>query len=688
MVGTRIHGRREVLLDDRRLFEAATTRSALEAGWSRVWANGGAAGGDGVTVQRFLSRAPSAIGRLANDLREGRYRPSPFRFVDIPKRNGGTRRLSIPCVLDRIVQTAVAQTLSPLLEEEFEDASFGYRPGRSVGQAVERVGALRAAGYRHVVDADIDGYFDAIPHDLLIGRLGESLTDGPLTRLIGLWLADYAPHGRGVPQGSPLSPLLANLFLDRLDEKLSTKGARIVRFADDFVVLTATTGGAAEALERVRQLLWEHGLKLNAEKTRVTDFDRGFRFLGHLFLRSLVLKAEDEDAANDVDALLAEVGRHDAEDEERRVAAAETLAEQEGRGFSPGLRNLYITERGRRLGIRNQAFVVEELRARPQRGEEPAEEDWCELIAVPHQRLDRIDLHPGVGYTPAALEHALATDTVVAFVDGYGATKGLLAPTLGERAERHLAQAAVLNDPERRRAMARTIVEGRLRNQRSLLRKLLRETDSETPDVVEAIAELTHLIGRGDTSRIRQAPTIPALMGYEGAAAAAYWKAIGRLCHPEFRFAKRERRESVHRAGIALDVLAWLLNRDTRVACQRAGLHPGFGVLHEASDHQDACVYDLMEEMRTTCIEGLFVYLTNRRILRTEMFVEEGQGVRLLPEGMQALIRAYETRMNMLTAVADRSRRVTFRRLLVEQAFAYARSCETGEPYQPHVAKN
>ncbi|CAG0997534.1 partial CRISPR-associated endonuclease Cas1, partial [Myxococcaceae bacterium] len=350
--------------------------------------------------------------------------------------------------------------------------------------------------------------------------------------------------------------------------------------------------------------------------------------------------------------------------------------------------NLHVTERGRRLNIRNQAFVVEEPRSLGAGATPDGTEEWFELLAIPHQKLDRIDLHPGVDYTPQALEHALATDTVVAFVDGFGATKGFLAASLGERAGRHLAQAAVALDTGRRLDFARAIVEGRLRNQRSLLRKLLREIDSPPPDATHAIAEITHIIGRGDTSRIRHAPSIAATMGYEGAASAAYWKAIGRLCDPSFAFQTRARRQREHRAGIALDFLAWLLHRDARVAVTRSGLHPGIGALHTSSDNQDACVYDLMEEFRATMVEGLFVYLTNRRILRADMFVQEGDALALRQEGQHALIRAYESRMNMLTAAHDGRRRVAFRRLLVEQAFAYAKACETGVAYQPHVAKH
>ncbi|MHB1166845.1 MAG: CRISPR-associated endonuclease Cas1 [Candidatus Nanopelagicales bacterium] len=679
-------GRRKALIDDAKLFAEIRSRAALEDAWGRVWRNGGAAGGDRVSVHDFLRRASVAIGVLANHLAEGHYRPGPTRAVDIPKRSGGTRRLMIPCVADRVVQTAVASALSPLFEEEFEDASFGYRPGRSVTQAVARIQALRSSGLTHVVDADVDDYFDNIPHDEMLKRLSETMTHGPLTELIALWIAHAAPAGRGLAQGSPLSPLLANLFLDRLDEAFSDKGARIVRFADDFVILTSTSRDAEAALAQTARLLGEHGLILNREKTRVTTFDRGFRFLGHMFVRSMVMKATPAGADEfNAERVLAEIARRDAAEETIAAEAEDELTSQEARGFSSGLRNLYVMQPGRRLSIRNQAFCVEEIEGieDPLTGAAP---EWREIIAVPHQRIDRIDLGPEARVTEQAIDHALATGTPLAFVDGHGTTRGMLAPVLAPRAGRHIAQARTALDETRRLELARLIVEGRLRNQRALLRKLLRERDLAPAAVSDAIARITGLVGRGDASRIRHAPTPAHAMGYEGAATASYWKAISALAHVDFRFEERVRRDNPEPANIGLNVFAWLLNRDITMAVLAAGLHPGFGALHGVSDQHDACVYDLMEEFRAHLIEGLFVYVTNRRILRPDMFTHESGRWRMVRGGGDALIRAYEKRAGGLTAWPRKTRRVTFRRVMIEQAHALARHHEKGETYRPFEA--
>jgi len=267
---SRIRGPRANLIDDAAVFADALAMRNLETAWSRVFCNGGAAGGDGVTLARFLPNAPARLAQLRQALATGEYSPGPLRRVDVPKKAGGTRTLAIPSVIDRVAQTAIALVLTPMIDTEFEEASFAYRVGRSVRNAIERIKSLHAAGHLFLVDADIERFFDSVPHERLMARLAETMTEGPTTRLIGLWLEHASATGRGLAQGSPISPLLANLYLDRLDEEFAGRGARIVRFADDFVILTEDRAGAEAALGNAERLLAEHGLVLNRDKSRIT----------------------------------------------------------------------------------------------------------------------------------------------------------------------------------------------------------------------------------------------------------------------------------------------------------------------------------------------------------------------------------------------------------------------------------
>jgi CRISPR-associated protein Cas1 len=259
------------------MFEAITSLSTLEAAWEKVKDNAGAAGGDGETVGAFAAEAPSRLLALHRDLRSGRYHPGPNRVVLIPKRSGGTRPLSIPCVQDRVVHTAIALVLTPHLDALMAEGSFGYRPGRSVRQAVARIEQFRDAGYQWVIDADIERYFERVPHDALMTRLGEIIDDAATLDLIEQALIAGSESGRGLAQGSPLSPLLSNLYLDGFDDAIEQGEVRLVRFADDFVLLCRSEVRARDVLPQVAALLEERGLRLNPEKTRIVDFADGRR---------------------------------------------------------------------------------------------------------------------------------------------------------------------------------------------------------------------------------------------------------------------------------------------------------------------------------------------------------------------------------------------------------------------------
>ena len=210
--------------------------------------------------------------------------------------NGEPRSLAIPTVRDRIAQAAAYQVLNPILEAQFEDCSFAYRPGRSVKQALYQVKEYRDQGYIWVVDLDIDAYFDNIIHDLLFEKIKQYIPEERVLRLIHLWVEAEVYDGRGIfrmtrgiPQGSVISPLLANLFLDELDEQLLQGGYRLVRYGDDYLILCKTKDKAQEAMEVSDELLDQLTLELNPEKTRITTFDQGFRYLGAIFLKSMIM---------------------------------------------------------------------------------------------------------------------------------------------------------------------------------------------------------------------------------------------------------------------------------------------------------------------------------------------------------------------------------------------------------------
>jgi len=267
--------------------------STLQTAWEHVKSNRGAAGIDGQSIEIFAANAEGYLNELAKEIEEGRYHPQAVRRVDIPKAGGKTRPLGIPTVRDRIVQTAVKRVIEPIFEKEFLPMSYGFRPGRGCKDALRDVDKYLKEGYTHVVDADLAGYFDSIPHTLLKERIEERISDGRLLELLAGWLKQdivkglerWTPAG-GTPQGAVISPLLANLYLHPLDETLFRLGYRMVRYADDFVILCESAEQAQMALAEVSAWVKENGLTLHPDKTHIGDCriaGQGFEFLGYRF---------------------------------------------------------------------------------------------------------------------------------------------------------------------------------------------------------------------------------------------------------------------------------------------------------------------------------------------------------------------------------------------------------------------
>jgi RNA-directed DNA polymerase len=272
----------------------------LWSAWAKVARNDGSPGVDGVTVDRYETDVEANLDRLSEQLRAGTYQPKPIRRAHIPKSDGTTRPLGIPTVQDRIVQGAVRHAIEPIFEREFAQHSYGFRPGQGCKDALRRVDELLKAGHRFVVDADLKGYFDTIPHDRLMTEVGKRVADGRVLKLIESFLTANVMDGlerwtpaAGAPQGpfdcaqgEVLSPLLSNIYLNPLDHLMATNGWEMVRYADDFVILCKSKDDAERALAEVQRWTAQAGLTLHPDKTRLADAATdGFEFLGYRFTK-------------------------------------------------------------------------------------------------------------------------------------------------------------------------------------------------------------------------------------------------------------------------------------------------------------------------------------------------------------------------------------------------------------------
>jgi RNA-directed DNA polymerase len=278
------------------LFQQLLDPMNLQRAWQRVKANKGAAGIDGMSIDAFSFWAQQGGWKTCKtQLEQGKYQPKAVRRVDIDKPDGGKRPLGIPTVLDRIIQQAIAQVLTPLFDPFFSDNSFGFRPNKNAQQAVFHVRDSIKSKRKFAVDVDLSKFFDRVNHDLLMTKLSNNIQDKQLLALIGKYLragiivdGKLTPSVEGVPQGGPLSPLLSNIMLDSLDKELESRGHKFARYADDFIILVKSKRAGKRVLTSItRYLATTLKLVVNEQKSQVVKVGQS-KFLGFTFKRGKI----------------------------------------------------------------------------------------------------------------------------------------------------------------------------------------------------------------------------------------------------------------------------------------------------------------------------------------------------------------------------------------------------------------
>lgn len=277
----------------RSLMEAVVDQANLERAWQNVKVNRGAPGPDGITIAEFPDWFRSQWPTIRQQLLDGTYRPGPVRRKAIDKPDGGQRLLGIPNVVDRLIQQAIVQVLTPIFDPHFSESSFGFRPKRSAHGAIKQVQRIIRCGHLLVADIDLSKFFDRVQHDVLMARVARRIDDKLLLRLIGRYLRAgvmvegvLQPTDVGTPQGGPLSPILSNILLDDLDQELERRGLPFVRYADDFAVFAKSQRAAERIMASVSRYLTDIlRLVVNQEKSRVVA-SATFEFLGFAFVKS------------------------------------------------------------------------------------------------------------------------------------------------------------------------------------------------------------------------------------------------------------------------------------------------------------------------------------------------------------------------------------------------------------------
>ncbi|HLR04038.1 MAG TPA: group II intron reverse transcriptase/maturase [Virgibacillus sp.] len=269
------------------LTERIATNNNLWKAYTKVKENKGAPGVDGITVNALKGHMKRYLEPLKRKLKDGTYQPQPVKRVAIPKPDGSKRYLGIPCALDRVVQQAILQVIDPIIDPQFSDNSYGFRKGRNAHQAIRKAETYYEEGYRVVVDCDLKSYFDTLHHHRIRAYLGYFIQDKTVLRLIWKFLRSgildkdiYIETNKGAPQGGPLSPLLANVYLNMLDMELEKRGHRFIRYADDFVIYVKSKRAGERVMESITHYLENDlGLTINNEKSQVTSATKA-TFLG------------------------------------------------------------------------------------------------------------------------------------------------------------------------------------------------------------------------------------------------------------------------------------------------------------------------------------------------------------------------------------------------------------------------
>lgn len=267
--------------------------------WLQVSKKKGCAGSDGETIAQFKQNLDHNLANLRNAIANSNYQPAPYQQILIAKENNKQRELKVPSVRDRIAQQALLNVLSPLIEPKFSDCSFAYRPNISYIQAVEKIAYWRDVGYQWVLDADIVKFFDNIDHNRLLIELRKHINHPGILYLIKSWITTkvrtnggLVESTKGIPQGAVISPLLANIYLDEFDRTIDNSDLQLVRYADDFVILAKSPNRIRQAYVEVAQFLHGINLELHPQKTRITNFQQRFVFLGHEFVDEWIIPAD------------------------------------------------------------------------------------------------------------------------------------------------------------------------------------------------------------------------------------------------------------------------------------------------------------------------------------------------------------------------------------------------------------
>jgi CRISPR-associated endonuclease Cas1/group II intron reverse transcriptase/maturase len=658
------------------------TLEDLIAAWQQVRRGSRSAGVDGMTTDLFAGVAKQQLRDLLNQLQQESYAAHPAKGLYLRKQRGGKRLIGIPVVLDRIVQRLVLEELYLPLEDTFLDCSYAYRPGRGIQLAVQHLESYYQFQPAWVIKADIAQFFDNLCHALLLTNLEQLQLAPILLQLIeqqlkaGIVIKGQRlfPH-KGVLQGAVLSGALANLYLTEFDRQCLSHGINLVRYGDDFAVVSTDWIQANRTLEWISGWLGEMYLSLQPDKTQIFAPDEAFTFLGYQFASGTVTPpAPVQLESGTVPDSGTPYRRQPAQPPKlnsrppKACSIVKTfkfpIANPEHYWREP-MTTLYITDQGAYLKVQHQQFLVYEQG-----------ELRCK---VPVNRVSHIVLFGCCNLSHGAVSLALRRRIPVLYLSQKGRYFGRL-QTEGQAEVGYLVQQVQCSlDPDFTRRQAKSIVLGKLHNSRILLQRLNRR--GKTEKAAKAIDALALLM-----LNVPDAESIEVLLGYEGQGAHLYFQGLGTLFKEPFVFEKRTKRPPTDPVNSLLSLGYTLLSQNMHSLVQTVGLHTHFGNLHSPRNNHPALVSDLMEEFRALLVDSLVAYLVNSKIVVLEDFTpaDERGGVYLHPDALKKFLKHWEERLQAKVTHPHTGYKVSNRRCLELQVWEYI-ACLMGEQeiYRP-----
>lgn len=711
------------------LYTKIASYPSLLNGFYHVKESDGVAGLDGISIEDFEDDIQNQISCLHKELNSGTYKPGILLTFERKTDSGKIRLLNILNVRDRVAQSAALYVLEPIIDSELEKESFAYRKGFSREGAAQQISYLYKQGYCWILDADIEKFFDRVEHSILLNKLRCVVDNSKTIELIKKWIQpEYLYKNKkhkqtiGLPQGAVISPILANLYLDSFDEEIKKSGLKMVRFADDFIILSKSKPAATEALKISEKILAELKLELNEDKTQITNFQEGFKYLGYLFVKSVIVPSSAKDTSKPIEVdneATIEIERFKeitAEREEvkffkEKLESTEIgmkilkAVEEKGMNLGDFIKSLrketigasrkkesetdktidslqgeekleIQTENGidttkkkdelpnsvlsfkRTLYIQNQGVELKKESSRF-----IVQKNEKIIGDYPAVKINQLIIFGSCTISPAAMQFCLMNNIPVNLLSSSGKYYGRIESSEHRSIELERLQYLYSLDEKFILNFSKNIIKAKINNTKVLLQRANKRRADK--NIIDAINEMKTIQGK-----IEKVERLETLRGLEGSASAIYFSNFGRLFKKETGFFqndfKRIKRPPTDPANSLLSFGYTLLNSNIHSFLHSFGLHPYIGFFHVIKEGHPSLASDLIEEFRHI-IDSLVIQIINKGILKQTDFYfakEPNLPCLLKNEARKEFIRQFEIKMHKVTRHSPTGIKADYRRCI------------------------